>query len=104
MLSPWQLRDAIFGVLIETYTDGGKTDWWSYNGVSLQKETTTAILAQVALAYMTDGERGEYERRNLFNSIHNIIWTTFPGGTTAFGAAAKIAPLLNIEVPDKKNY
>jgi hypothetical protein len=105
MMNGYKLRDEVFKILSDTYARTQPVDWYSDANNSMCKDVTTAILAHVAwVRTRTTDAKTEYLTSTLFDEIRNIIWINFPGGTTAFGAAAKIAPLFNISVPDRKDY
>lgn len=106
MKSAIDLRDGIYHAITSTYNSGDTGGWYAANNSWQAKEVTTAILAHIAWVHVMDEseEKTEYYENTMFNEIHQIIWISYPGGTTAAHCAAKICRLLSVEVPDLGRY
>lgn len=106
-----QLRDEVLKILNETYApDFADKDWYwckyskkAHSAVSMNMDLVVLIFAAIAFAHLEhpSAEMGDYYRRTLHNEIMQIIWITWPGGTTAKAVADDICEILNIEKEDE---
>ena len=110
--SEYDLRDQILMCLTDTYARDVKGKGWydvryskdmGING-GMCLQLVTDILAVFAYAHVDpeNDQKQKYYGETMFNRIHNIIWTTFPGGSTAEAVAKDICKILNVEVDDFK--
>lgn len=105
----YDLRQQVLDALNSTYApDCEGQDWYALKfvknnyAVELNMQLTTDILAAFAFYHVDDqaNHRMMYYGESPYREILNIIWTAWPGGTTAESCARKVCKVLNVTVEE----